>query len=256
MHFTQTIMLGFSVLFLASTLGAACVYCFFKPISEKLHLHFWAFAAGVMLAASVWSLLLPALSNAENGWGRYAFIPVALGFLMGAAALELLEKVKPERLEKGGLPPTERRLFLAVTLHNIPEGIAVGVAFGAARALGVWSAYAVALGLAIGIAIQNIPESAALSLALQKKLNSKNQAFFWGVLSGAVEPVFALLSYFLVAWLIPLQPWLSAAAAGTMFFVVIQDIFPEIGKDGQGRYVWSALFGFVFMMILDVFLGG
>lgn len=259
MSFTQTTVFAFLFLFVTSALGAAFVYCVSARHSQKFHRLFLGFTAGVMIAASVWSLLLPALEQAQNGWGRYAFIPVSVGVLLGAAFLFLLDKYFPQNAEKDGAAfggsPSARRLFLAITLHNIPEGLAVGFAFGAAYALGEWSGYAVALGLALGIGIQNVPEGAALSLTLHQTFQSKNKAFLFGAASGVVEPIAAFLGFFLAAQLRVLQPWLLAFAAGAMLFVVAEDLLPE-GKDGDGvACAWSMLIGFVLMMALDVGLG-
>lgn len=256
MNFTQTTVFSICFLFFTSALGAAFVYCFSTRLSQKFHALFFGFTAGVMIAASVWSLLLPALEQAQNGWGRYAFIPVSLGILLGAAFLFLLDKYFPQKGEadenSAAFSPSARRLFLAVTLHNIPEGLAVGFAFGAAYSLGEWSAYAAALGLALGIGIQNVPEGAALSLSLRQSLGSKHKAFLWGAASGAVEPISAALGFFLAAQLCALQPWLLAFAAGAMLFVVAEDLLPEAKSQGVGAAcAWSVLVGFVVMMILD-----
>lgn len=257
MTFTQTTVFSIVFLFVTSALGAAFVYCFSARISQKFHALFFGFTAGVMIAASVWSLLLPALEQAQNGWGRYAFIPVSLGILLGAAFLFLLDKFFPQRTDgaenTAQISPSARRLFLAVTLHNIPEGLAVGFALGAAYSLGEGAAYAAALGLALGIGIQNIPEGAALSLSLNHAFGNKNKAFLYGALSGAVEPLAAIFGFFLAAQLRILQPWLLAFAAGAMLFVVAEDLLPESKTQGGGAAcAWSVVAGFVLMMILDV----
>lgn len=259
MSFTQTTVFAFLFLFVTSALGAACTYCVSVQNYQKFHCLFLGFTAGVMLAASVWSLLLPALNQAQNGWGRYAFIPVSAGILLGAAFLFLLDKCFPQTAAKDGTvfggSPSARRLFLAITLHNIPEGLAVGFAFGAAYALGEWQGYAAALGLALGIGIQNVPEGAALSLTLRQTFQSRNKAFLFGAASGVVEPIAAFLGFFLAAQLRVLQPWLLAFSAGAMLFVVAEDLLPE-SKDGDAvACAWSVLFGFVCMMALDVGLG-
>jgi len=257
MTFTQTTLFGILFLFLTSALGAACVYFFSVGISKKFHILFLGFTAGVMTAASVWSLLLPALDQAQNEWGRYAFIPVSIGILLGAAFLFLLDKYFPQSTQKDGElfggSSSARRLFLAITLHNIPEGLAVGFAFGAAHSLGEQAGYAAALGLALGIGVQNIPEGAALSLTLRQTFQNKHKAFLFGAASGIVEPFAAVLGFFLAAQLQVLQPWLLAFAAGAMLFVVAEDLLPDSKTQGDSvSCAWSVIVGFVLMMVLDV----
>jgi ZIP family zinc transporter len=252
--------LGIGFIFLSSTLGAALVYCFKGELSKKANAAFLGLASGIMLAASVWSLLLPALAQAENGWGRYAIIPISIGFLSGAAFLWTFDKITPNKQTAGNFSARKKakRLFLAVTLHNIPESLAVGFAFGAAWGVGTQAAFLSALGVAIGIGIQNFPEGAAVSLPMRAALKSRNKAFLYGVLSGGVEPIFAVIGCVFAAFLQGLQPWLLAFAAGAMVFVVAQDLLPESFIEEGGRYVsigaWSTVIGFVFMMILDVVL--
>ena len=255
---TQMTVFGIGFIFIMTALGAALVYCFSGKVSAKLHALFLGFTAGIMLAASVWSLLLPALEEGENGWGRYACIPVCVGFLLGSGFLTLLDKLLPENLWFGAnvsVPQHIRRLFLSVTLHNIPEGLAVGFAFGAAFSLGSSGAYATALGLAIGIGIQNFPEGAAVALPMKVPLKSKNKAFLCGVASGVAEPLFAVLGYFLAAQLRFLQPWLLAFAAGAMVFVVAEDILPKAQSENPTAGAWSVVVGFLVMMALDVIFG-
>lgn len=257
MNYTQTTVFGILFLFFTSALGAACVYFFSTGVSKKFHALFLGFTAGVMTAASVWSLLLPALDQAQNGWGRYAFIPVSIGILLGAAFLFLFDKYFPQNAQKEktlfGGSPSARRLFLAITLHNIPEGLAVGFAFGAAYSLGEQSAYVSALGLALGIGVQNIPEGAALSLTLRQTFQSKHKAFLFGAASGIVEPIAAMLGLFLAAQLRVLQPWLLAFASGAMLFVVAEDLLPDSKTQGDNvSCAWSVIVGFVLMMVLDV----
>ncbi|MBQ8429250.1 MAG: ZIP family metal transporter [Clostridia bacterium] len=258
-NFTLT-ALGIGFIFLSSTLGAALVYCFKGELSKKTNAAFLGLASGIMLAASIWSLLLPALEQAGNGWGRYAIIPVSVGFLLGAAFLWLFDKMTPDTRKKALLSEEKKakRLFLAVTLHNIPESLAVGFAFGAAWAIGTQAAFLSALGVAIGIGIQNFPEGAAVSLPMRTALRSKNKAFLYGLASGAVEPVFAVFGCIFAVYLRVLQPWLLAFAAGAMVFVVAQDLLPDsLVEEGEARSslgAWATAFGFVLMMILDVAL--
>lgn len=256
MYFLGITALGIGFIFLSSTFGAALVYCFKKEFSPKLNAAFLGLASGVMIAASVWSLLLPALNQTQNEWGRYAFIPVSLGFLLGALLIWAFDKLLPKQNKKGlSLDKKTKRLFLAVTLHNIPESLAVGFAFGGAWGLGTKAAFISALGVAIGIGIQNFPEGAAVSLPMRATLKSKHKAFLYGLASGAVEPVFAVLGCLFAAYLHFLQPWLLAFAAGAMFFVVAQDLLPDTelaGEKGRAIGAWGTAIGFVVMMVLDV----
>lgn len=254
-----SIVFGFSFLFLMTTLGASVVFLFKGGISAKCNALFSGFAAGVMLAASVWSLILPSMTQAATYFGAWAFLPAVIGIFGGCVFLVLLDtfvqKARKEKVVQTALQTKTRRLFLAVTLHNIPEGLAVGFAFGAAYASGLPAAYAAALGLAIGIGVQNFPEGAALVLPMKESLRSHKRAFFWGVLSGAVEPVFAVAGFFLAAQLQILQPWLLAFAAGAMLFVSVEDLIPDAQRASSRLGVWSFIVGFVVMMILDVALG-
>lgn len=258
MYFIGITALGIGFIFLSSTLGAALVYCFKKEFSPRLNAAFLGLASGVMIAASVWSLLLPALDETQNGWGRYAFIPVSIGFLLGSAFLFVFDKLLPSQSQKGlSADKRTKRLFLAVTLHNVPESLAVGFAFGSAWSIGTPSAFWTALGVAIGIGIQNFPEGAAISLPMRASLKSKHKAFLYGFVSGAVEPVCAVLGCVFAAYLRFLQPWLLSFAAGAMIFVVAQDLLPDIetaGERGRAIGAWGAAIGFVLMMILDVSL--
>ena len=258
MYFFAITVLGIGFIFLCSTLGAALVYCFKKEFSKALNAAFLGLASGVMLAASVWSLLIPALEKSQNEWGRYAFIPVSLGFLLGAALLWTFDKIQTNQRESSlSLDKKTKRLFLAVTLHNVPESLAVGFAFGNAWSIGTQAAFLSAFGVAIGIGIQNFPEGAAISLPMRVALKSKNKAFLYGRASGTVEPIFAVLGCLFAAYLAFLQPWLLAFAAGAMVYVVAQDLLPDMDEAGEkGREIgaWGASIGFVLMMILDVSL--
>ncbi len=260
MNFTAITVFGIAFIFLTTVLGAALVYCFKKEIPKKLQSVIFGFAAGVMTAASVWSLLLPALEESEKVWGRCAFIPVSIGFLLGGALIVVFERVytfsKAPNGEWGDTPASvrARKLFFSMTLHNIPEGLAVGFAFGAAHLAGTAAAYIAALGLAVGIGCQNLPEGAAVSLPMKTALNSKNKAFVFGVGSALAEPIFAIIGYFFVSYLRVLQPWLLAFSAGAMIFVVAEELLPETKCDGGSIGAWGVMVGFVLMMVLDVAL--
>ncbi len=263
MNPTLMTILGFFILFAMTTLGSALVYLFRGEISERINTLFLGFAAGVMIAASVWSLLIPAMEQSEEAWGAWSFVPAAVGFLLGALFLVLLDKIIPHfhsgTQEEEGPHVAMRKsikLFLAVAIHNIPEGLAVGFAFGAAAALGETAAYVSALALAVGIGIQNFPEGAAVTFPLKESLGSRHKAFLCGAASGAVEPLSAVVGYFLAAALTSLQPWFLAFSAGAMVFVVAEDLIPDAHVSRHPHLgTWGVVAGFLVMMILDVALG-
>ncbi len=252
-------VIGFSIIFLATSLGSALVFFFRSSVSGKTDSALLGLAGGIMVAASVWSLLIPAIESSVS-FGNFAFIPAAVGFLLGGGFLVLLDKVIPQKGFNMPLKGDNERskktfkLFLAITIHNIPEGLAVGFAFGGAAALKD-PAYS-ALGLAIGIAVQNFPEGAAVSLPLKSGGVSKGKAFLFGALSGAVEPIAAVIGYFLATFLTVCQPWLLSFAAGAMVFVVIEDLVPDSHNSESTKIAtWGFMIGFTVMMILDVALG-
>lgn len=237
-------------IFLSTTLGAATVFLFRRARSPRLLATFLGAAAGVMFASSVWSLLLPSLELAESRWGKFAFFPTAAGFAVGGVFLFALEKFSPERAQNGF-----RRLFLSVTLHNIPEGLAVGFALGVAATRNVRADYIAALGLAFGVGVQNLPEGFAVALPAYLATGRKGRAFAFGTASGAPEPLFATIGFFLSSQLVPLQPWLLAFAAGAMIFVSVRDLLPEANAASVRLSTCGFFLGFLAMMILDVFLG-
>ena len=256
------IILGFSVIFLATTAGSAIVWFFKRDISEKVNTLFLGFASGIMVAASVWSLIIPSIDGAES-WGKWNFVPALIGFLLGGLFLVLLDHVVPHfhkgtNEEEGPRSSLKKstKMFLAVTIHNIPEGLAVGFAFGAAAAMGEYSAYVSALALAIGIAIQNFPEGAIISLPLRSEGNKRSRSFALGVLSGAVEPVGAILAIALASIVTPILPYMLAFAAGAMIYVVVEELIPE-ASEGEHSNLGTIAFaiGFALMMMLDVALG-
>lgn len=265
MNYLWITIFGIAFIFVMTTLGAAIVFCFKKKIPSKLNVAFLGLASGIMLAASIWSLLLPAFEESTREWGEFALIPVLTGFLLGAAALLVLDKFTPViRAEEGASAENVsafrsiNKLFLAVSLHNIPEGLAVGFAFGAAHAVGTTAAYMSALTLAIGIGVQNFPEGAAVSLPLSAALNSRKKAFLYGMGSGLPEPIFAALGYFLAAYIRALQPWLLAFSAGAMIFVVFAELIPQ-ARDKENEKIplgaCCAMLGFALMTALDIALG-
>ncbi|MCI6630637.1 MAG: ZIP family metal transporter [Lachnospiraceae bacterium] len=256
------IWMGILIPFLGTSLGAACVFFMKGQMNRSLQRALMGFAAGVMVAASFWSLLIPALENTEH-MGIFAFAPVALGFLAGMAFLLLLDHVIPHlhlgsdqaegpksRLQRATM------LVLAVTLHNIPEGMAVGVVYAGWMTGEKQVTAAGALALALGIAIQNFPEGAIISMPLTSEGVSKKRAFGYGVLSGVVEPVGAFLTILGASLIVPALPFLLSFAAGAMIYVVVEELIPEM-SEGEHSNIGTILFalGFVLMMILDVTLG-
>lgn len=225
------------------------------------------FAAGVMIAASFWSLLAPAITNAEDsGYGIWSFFPAAVGFLVGGFFLRLIDVViphlhlnEPEENKEGPKTKASKNLllFLAITIHNIPEGLSVGVAFGAtATGLATGDAFLSAVGLALGIGIQNIPEGSALSMPIRAAGSSRLRAFNIGQLSAVVEPIAAVIGAVAVISISAILPYALAFAAGAMIFVVVEELIPESQTNGNKDSATLALMvGFTIMMILDVALG-
>lgn len=245
---------------LATVLGAAMVFFFKKEMSAATQKVFLGFAAGVMIAASVWSLLIPAMEMAEEAGGA-VFLPVGGGFVLGGAFLLLLDRLLPhlhldsDRPE--GLPARWKRttmIVLAVTLHNIPEGMAVGLSFTVAAQDG--GALAGAVALAIGMGLQNFPEGAAVSLPMRSQGVSRGKAFVCGAASGVVEPIFGLLTVLVAGSVSGLMPWILSFAAGAMIYVVVEELIPEahLGEHSHTGTA-SVMVGFLVMMLLDVALG-
>ncbi|MCF6333563.1 MAG: ZIP family metal transporter [Draconibacterium sp.] len=246
-----------------TALGASMVF-FFKKINQKVLNSMLGFAAGVMIAASFWSLLKPAIEMTEAR-GDIAWIPAVVGFLAGGAFLLLIDKILPHlhlglKIEKAeGIKTTWKRsvlLVLAITLHNIPEGLAVGVAFGALASNPEAGALAGAVALALGIGLQNFPEGAAVSIPLRREGLSRLKAFNYGQLSGIVEPIAAVLGAYLVLVMTPILPYALSFAAGAMIFVVVEELIPESQTGNETDYsTIGAMLGFATMMLLDVALG-
>lgn len=256
-------ILGFSIIFISTTLGSALVFFFKKEVSGKINTLFLGFAAGIMIAASIWSLLVPSIEEGTNTYGSYGFIPAVIGFILGGLFLVIIDKIVPHfhkaTNEEEGLKNHLKKplkMFLAVTIHNIPEGLSVGFAFGAASIAGDHASFISALTLALGIAIQNFPEGAAVSLPLVRETQSKFKSFVYGTLSGVVEPIFAIVGYFLASSISIAQPWFLAFAAGAMIFVVVEDLIPETHLSEHPHLgTWGLMIGFALMMMLDVALG-
>ncbi|EGB13777.1 zinc/iron permease [Pseudodesulfovibrio mercurii] len=246
-----------------TALGAALVFTA-RDISKRTLDIMLGFAGGVMMAASYWSLLAPALEMSGD-MGTWAFVPAAVGFVLGASFLRLVDMVLPHLhlnaplSEAEGVKTNWRRstlLVTAITLHNIPEGLAVGVAFGAVAAGLDSASLAGAVSLALGIGIQNFPEGTAVSVPLRREGMSRTKAFLYGQASGMVEPVAAVLGAAAVLVARPLLPYALAFAAGAMIFVVVEEVIPESQSSGNGDLAtMGVVFGFTLMMILDVALG-
>lgn len=254
------VFLGILIPLIGTALGAAMVF-FLKKISLGLSRALSGFAAGVMVAASVWSLLIPAMDSCED-MGALAFMPAAIGFLLGVAFLLILDKIIPH-IHLGGEkegPKTNlgksTMLILAVAIHNLPEGMAVGVIYAGLIAGEAGITAASALALSIGIAIQNFPEGAIVSMPLLSDGMSKPKAFFFGVVSAIVEVLGAVLTILMTSILTPALPYLLAFAAGTMIYVVVEELIPEM-SEGEHSNIGTIAFslGFTLMMILDVALG-
>ena len=255
------VAVGLGIPFLGTALGAACVFLLQGEMNATVRKTMLGFAAGVMVAASVWSLLIPAMDLSE-GMGKLAFIPAAAGFLLGILFLLVLDRVVPhlhlDSEEQEGVKSNWKKstmLILAVTLHNIPEGASVGIVLAGAMAGGSPITMAGALALSVGIAIQNCPEGAIISLPLKEELG-KGKAFLMGTMSGAVEPVAAVVTLLLAEQMTPFIPYTLAFAAGAMLYVVVEELIPESAEgahSNMGTLGFAA--GFVIMMILDVALG-
>ena len=257
---TSEVLLGIMIPFIGTSLGAGMVFFLKNQISENVQKILTGFAAGVMVAASFWSLLQPALESSE-GLGKLSFAPAAVGFLVGIGFLLLLDEVTPhmhmDNQDEGPKNNLKRttKLILAVTLHNIPEGMAVGVVYAGWLAGGTGVSQAAALALALGIAIQNFPEGAIVSMPLRAEGMPKGRTFLYGVLSGAVEPIASLITILAASAVVPVLPYFLAFAAGAMMYVVVEELIPEMseGKHSNWGTVAFAV-GFVLMMILDVAL--
>lgn len=255
------ILLGILIPFAGTSLGAAMVFVLKNNISDSLQKMLTGFAAGVMVAASFWSLLNPALESSA-AMGKLSFVPAAIGFLVGVGFLLLLDELTPhmhlnneEEGPRTGLKRTTK-LILAVTLHNIPEGMAVGVVYAGFLAGNAGISSAGALALALGIAIQNFPEGAIVSMPLRAEGMSKGKTFWYGVLSGAVEPIAAAVTILAAGAVVPVMPYLLAFAAGAMLYVVVEELIPEMSEGRHSNWGTIAFsLGFVLMMVLDVALG-
>ena len=257
-----TTLAGIAFPFLGTTLGAAMVFFMRDEFKINLQRFLLGFASGVMIAASVWSLLIPAIEQSKS-YGKIAWMPAAVGFLVGIVFLLLLDQLTPHLQNKTkqakGIPiqiGRESMLFLAVTLHNIPEGMAVGVVFAGMISGKTESSAIAAMALSIGISIQNFPEGAIVSMPIKLETGSKQKAFWYGVASGVVEPVAAGATLLLTTVVVPVLPYLLAFAAGAMIYVVVEELIPDFQTNKKSNIGMIGMaIGFVLMMILDVALG-
>ena len=258
----ENIAIGLFIPFIGTTLGAAMVFFMKNKINRKVERLLLGFAAGVMIAASIWSLLIPAMDMAEQQ-GKATWVPAAIGFSLGILFLLLLDHIIPHLHLKKNKPEgikaklkNSTMMVLAVTLHNIPEGMAVGVVFAGLMTQNSGITFAGALALAIGIAIQNFPEGAIISMPLKAEGISKPKAFIYGTLSGIVEPIAAIITILFTSTVTPILPYILAFAAGAMIYVVIEELIPE-AQEGEHSDIGTIGFaiGFVLMMVLDIALG-
>lgn len=256
------ILVGLLIPFLGTTLGAGMVFFMKNQMNTKVQKLLLGFASGVMISASIWSLMIPSLDMAKEQ-GEIFWLPAAIGFILGIIFLLVLDKITPHLHLNSEKPEgikaklkNSTMLILAVTLHNIPEGMAVGVVFAGMLVGNVGMSLAGAIALAIGIAIQNFPEGAIISMPLRAEGMSKGKAFLYGTLSGIVEPISAVITILLTGLVVPILPYLLSFAAGAMIYVVVEELIPEAqaGEHSDIGTIGVAI-GFVLMMILDVALG-
>ena len=258
----EHVFYGILIPFLGTSLGAACVFFMKKTLKEQVQRALTGFAAGVMVAASIWSLLIPAIEQSDS-MGRWAFLPAAIGFWIGTLFLLLLDHIIPhlhQNSETAEGPASRLQkttmMILAVTLHNIPEGMAVGVVYAGYLLGHSEITVAGAMALSLGIAIQNFPEGAIISLPLRAEGMKRSKAFVGGVLSGIVEPIGAVFTILMANQIVPALPYLLSFAAGAMLYVVVEELIPEM-SEGNHSNIGTLFFavGFSVMMILDVALG-
>lgn len=258
----ENIAIGLLIPFIGTTIGSAMVFFMRNKINRKVERLLLGFAAGVMIAASIWSLIIPSMDMAEQQ-GKTTWVPAAIGFSLGILFLLLLDHIIPHLHLKKNKPEgikaklkNSTMMVLAVTLHNIPEGMAAGVVFAGAMAQNSGITLAGALALAIGIAIQNFPEGAIISMPLKAEGISKPKAFIYGMLSGIVEPIAAIITILFTSTVTPILPYILAFAAGAMIYVVVEELIPE-AQEGEHSDIGTIGFaiGFVLMMVLDIALG-
>ena len=253
------VLKGIFLPFLGTTLGAACVFFLKSELKQSLKEIISGFAGGVMIAASIWSLLIPAMEYEDSlKLGKFSFFPAALGLWLGVFFLLIIDKFLPEPSISSDINKLSntKMLFFSVSLHNLPEGMAVGVLYAAMIAEGNFNGLSAAFALSVGISIQNFPEGAIISLPLASDGVKKRKAFFYGVLSGIIEPIGALITLLAISFVLPLLPYLLGFAAGAMVYAVLKELAPIITQNERSNIgIISFSAGFSFMMILDVALG-
>ena len=258
----MNVLVGVLIPFIGTLLGSSMVFLMKDKINKKVEKILLGFASGVMIAASIWSLIMPSIEMAEEQ-GVISWVPATIGFLLGIIFLLVLDSLIPHMHLNDAKPEGVKTklkkttmMVLAVTLHNIPEGMAVGVTFAGALIGNTGITIAGAMTLAIGIAIQNFPEGAIISMPLKSEGVSKSKAFLYGTLSGIVEPIFAIITILLTNSIVPILPYLLSFAAGAMIYVVVEELIPEsqAGEHSNIGTIGVAI-GFVIMMILDIALG-
>ena len=262
MELTITII-SISIIFLGTVFGSMMVFILKKNFSSRVSALIMGFASGVMIAAGFLGLLIPSIESASESYGDYSVFPVVIGFLLGGVLLFALDKLIPhihinnneEEGTKTSKITRQLKFFLAVTIHNIPEGLAVGFALGLAYTLKDMSAFYAALSLSIGMTLQNIQEGAAISVPMLKEGISKPKAFLYGLFSGIVEPIFAIVGLLLASSLTMLLPWLLAFSAGAMIYVTVDELLPSMRENGHYHFgIWAFMIGFAIMMVLELVL--
>lgn len=245
---------GILIPFLGTSLGSALVFFIKKDLNEKVQKIIVGFAAGVMIAASIWSLIIPSVEMAEEQ-GVISWIPATIGFLLGIVFLIFINHLAEKMTEKNHGKKLNMLMF-SVTLHNIPEGMAVGVCFAGYLVGNAGITLLAAMVLAIGIAVQNIPEGAIISMPMKMAGENKWKSFWYGVLSGVVEPIAAVITLLLINIVVPVLPYLLSFAAGAMIYVVVEELVPEMHSGSKSSLgVLGVTFGFIVMMVLDIALG-
>lgn len=258
-------ILSIILIFIGTCFGSVFVYFFNKQFSSRMNTLILGLASGIMISASVFGLILPSIeeANSNNFYKNWSFIPVLVGFLIGCLVLFFFDKIIPHfhlmSNEEEGIKTKkiskQTKFFLAVSMHNIPEGLAVGFACGLALNSPSNASIMSLLSLAIGISIQNIPEGAAVSIPYLSLGKSKSKSFFLGVLSGIVEPLFALVGLFIAQYLHSIMPWLLSFAAGMMIYVTLEELLPDTVSGEDSHYgVWSFIVGFLIMLALEIIL--
>lgn len=256
-------IISICIIFGGSAIGSALVFFFKKDLSDKMNNLVLGFASGIMIAAGIFGLLIPSIEEAQKSsiYASFPYVPVLIGFFIGSIILYAIDKIVPhlhhEGSEEEGIKTNKlgkhTKLFFAVLIHNIPEGLAVGFACGLTLASPSLTTAMAALSLAIGITIQNIPESFAVAVPLYANGMKKSKAFFLALATGIVEPIFAIVGLFLAFYIEPLLPWLLSFASGAMIYVTVDELLPEARKGAAIHYgLWAFIIGFMIMLALEV----